>query len=103
MTTVTSPVETVETVETTGQRLTPDAPTALLVCGECRFAQLYAIQPRAMCACPGAAFRGRVVFSGQPACDDAQPRRRDDLTLATRSLGARTPLTRFSRPRPHLY
>jgi len=100
MTTLTSPLDTVEAI---GRRLTPDAPTALVVCAECRFAQLYAVQPRAMCTCPGAAFRGRVVFSGQPACDDAQSRTGDDLTLAWCSRGPKAPTTRFAQPRPHLF
>ena len=90
-------------METTGRRRAADVPTALVVCAECRFAQLYAVQPRAVCTCPGAAFRGSIVFSGQPACDDAQARGSDDLTLASCSQGTQTPLARFSQPRPHLY
>ncbi len=100
MTTLTSPLDT---AEATGWRRAAATPTALVVCAECRFAQLYAVQPRAVCTCPGATFRGRVVFSAQPACDDAQPRRSDDLTLASCSQGAKRPLARFSQPRPHLY
>jgi hypothetical protein len=38
------------------------------VCGDCRFAQLFAVQPRAVCTHPTAAPRGGVIPAAQPAC-----------------------------------
>jgi hypothetical protein len=76
---------------------------AHLVCAECRYAQLYAVQPRAVCTCPGADSEGRVVFSGQPACDGVEPRRGDDRTMAWCSLRTAMARLRFGQVRPHLY
>jgi hypothetical protein len=76
---------------------------AHLVCSECRHAQLYAVQPRAVCTCPAGEHEGRLVFSGQPACEHIQPRRGDDRTLAWCSLRAATSQLRFGQVRPHLY
>ena len=45
------------------------------VCAECRYAELLAVQPRAVCVNPAAAFKGRVLFTGQPACADFVPQR----------------------------
>jgi hypothetical protein len=74
-----------------------------MVCAECRYAQLFAVQPRAVCTRRGAALEGRVVFSGQPACDDVEPVRRDARTLAWCSLRHASALLRFGGVRPHLY
>ena len=76
---------------------------AHLVCSECRHAQLYAVQPRAVCTCPGAEREGEVVYSGQPACDRVEARRGDERTLAWCSLRAASTQLRFGRVRPHLY
>ena len=76
---------------------------AHLVCSECRHAQLYAVQPRAVCTCPGAEREGEVVYSGQPACDRVESRRGDERTLAWCSLRAASTQLRFGRVRPHLY
>jgi hypothetical protein len=76
---------------------------AHVVCAECRHAQLFAVQPRAVCTRSGAALEGRLVFSGQPACEDLQPRRGDDRTLAWCSLRSATTHLRFAQARPHLY
>lgn len=76
---------------------------AHVVCAECRHARLLAVQPRAVCTRRGAALEGRLVFTGQPACDDVEPRRRDERTLAWCSLRAATTHLRFARVRPHLY
>ena len=51
----------------------------LHICAECEHAQLFAVQPRAVCTCRGSAWSGKIVFAGQPACaavsprDDAEP------------------------------
>ncbi len=76
---------------------------AHLVCSECRFAQLYAVQPRAVCTCPGAEREGEVVYSGQPACDRVEPRRGDERTLTWCSLRSASARLRFGRVPPHLY
>jgi hypothetical protein len=76
---------------------------AHLVCAECRHAQLFAVQPRAVCTCRGAALEGCLVFSGRPACDDVEPCRGDERTLAWCTLRAATANLRFARVRPHLF
>lgn len=81
----------------------PRVARAHMVCAECRYAQLFAVQPRAVCTRRGAALEGRVVFSGQPACDDVEPMRGDARALAWCSLRNATALLRFGGVRPHLY
>ena len=54
----------------------------LFVCAECRYAQLFAVQPRAVCTHQGSASAGRVLFAGQPACTDMSPRDGRELVLA---------------------
>jgi hypothetical protein len=76
---------------------------AHLVCAECRHAQLFAVQPRAVCTCSGAALEGCLVFSGRPACDDVEPCRGDERTLAWCTLRAATVNLRLAGIRPHLY
>jgi hypothetical protein len=76
---------------------------AHLVCSECRHAQLYAVQPRAVCTCPGAEWEGRLVFSGQPACGHAEPRHGDERTRAWCSLRETTAHLSHGRLPPHLY
>ena len=51
-------------------------------CAECASAQLYAVQPRALCTAAGSAFYGRVLFAGQPACAEMTARGNDDLSLS---------------------
>ena len=53
------------------------------VCAECRYADLYALEPRAICTYPLSRFWGRALFAGQPACDDLAPRDGVDLLLTT--------------------
>lgn len=81
----------------------PCVARAHMVCAECRYAQLFAVQPRAVCTRRGAALEGCVVFSGQPACDDVEPMHRDARTLAWCSLRTTTALLRFAGVRPRLY
>jgi hypothetical protein len=76
---------------------------AHLVCSECRHAQLYAVQPRAVCTCPGTEQEGRLVYSGQPACEHVEPRRGDERTRAWCSLRETTAHLGYGRVRPHLY
>jgi hypothetical protein len=76
---------------------------AHLVCSECRHARLCAVQPRAVCTCPGAEQEGRLVFSGQPACEHVESRRGDERTRAWCAVRETTANLRFGRVRPHLY
>ncbi len=61
-------------------------PTESFICAECRFAQLFAVQPRVLCTCRSSELAGKVLFAGQPACLDIAPRRnaepRDGLVLS---------------------
>ena len=81
----------------------PHVARAHVVCADCRHAQLFTVQPRAVCTCHGAALEGQVVFSGQPACADVQPRPGDERTLAWCSLRSVSMRLRFAQVRPHLY
>ena len=67
----------------------------LHVCAECEFAQLFAVQPRAVCTCPGSASVGKILFAGQPACADMSPRAGEELVLSTCSPGLKKMRTRF--------
>ena len=51
------------------------------VCAECKYAELFAVQPRALCSHPAAAFHGRTLFAGQPGCADFVPQRGVDVRL----------------------
>ena len=57
--------------------------SAVYVCAECRYADLYAIEPRASCTYPLSRFWSRELFAGQPACGDMTPRDGVDLVLTT--------------------
>ena len=59
----------------------------LHVCAECEFAQLFAVQPRAVCTCEGSASKGMVLFAGQPACADMSPRAGEELVLSLCASG----------------
>jgi hypothetical protein len=50
------------------------AATRRFVCAECRHAQLFAVQPRALCTCESSELAGNVLFAGQPACSSLTPR-----------------------------
>jgi len=58
----------------------------LHVCAECSYAQLFAVQPRAVCTCQGSASVGKVLFAGQPACAMMSPRADADLVLSIYGL-----------------
>jgi hypothetical protein len=62
----------------------------LFVCAECAHAQLFAVQPRALCTCEVSPMGGKVLFAGQPACVTLARRGEDDLTVGT-SLPAPVP------------
>ncbi len=51
-------------------------------CGECRFAQMFAVQPRALCTHPGAEYAGRVLPAARPSCRSFSARPADALELA---------------------
>jgi hypothetical protein len=52
------------------------------LCADCLCSEVYALQARAHCAHPLAAFSGRVLFAGQPACADFIRQPDVDLRLA---------------------
>lgn len=52
------------------------------VCAECKFAQMFAVQPRALCKHPAGPQRGRVLFAGGPACVAFQALPGVDLRMA---------------------
>lgn len=78
----------------------PVPPTQLFVCAECRHAQLFAVQPRAVCTLLGTPLVGRVVFAGQPGCAQLVPRRDADVILAWTAPGAKVTSSRFGRRGP---
>ena len=67
----------------------------LHVCAECKYAQLFAVQPRAVCTCPGGASAGRVLFAGRPACADMSPREGEELVLSICASGVTATYARF--------
>ena len=78
-------------------------PGHLAVCLECRYAELFAVQPRARCICPESDFAKQVVFAGRPACAQMMPREDDDLTLAWCTPGPKRAHARFMQPRPRVH
>jgi hypothetical protein len=78
----------------------PVPSTRLFVCAECRHAQLFAVQPRALCTLAGAPLEGQVLFAGQPGCLHMAPRRGADVMLAWTSPGAKVTTSRFRRRVP---
>ena len=63
---------------------------AQYVCAECRYADLYALEPRLICTHPLSRHRGRELFAGQPACDDVSPGNGVNLVLAAYRWRARS-------------
>ena len=72
------------------------APSRLFVCAECAHAQVFAVQPRALCMCEGAPYRDRVLFAGQPGCPQLVPRRGTDPIMAWCSPGTKQMTRRFA-------
>ena len=75
----------------------------LAVCLECRYAELFAVQPRAHCTCAESEYASQVVFAGRPACEHMALRDDDDLTLAWCSPGLKAAPARFAQPRPPVH
>ena len=75
----------------------------LQVCAECAYAQLFAVQPRAVCTCEGSDSRGKILFTGQPARTDMSPRAGEELVLSLYSSGLKRarPLFASAPPRMH--
>ena len=67
----------------------------LYVCAECKYAQLFAVQPRAVCTCQSSASAGRIVFAGRPACADMSPRADTELILAMSAASLHEPRGRL--------
>ena len=75
----------------------------LAVCLECRYAELFAVQPRAHCTCAESAYARQVVFAGRPACEHMAPRQDDDLTLAWCTPGPKRGPARLRHSRPPIH
>ena len=75
----------------------------LAVCLECRYAELFAVQPRAHCICAESAYARQVVFAGRPACEHMAPRQDDDLTLAWCTPGPKRGPARLRHSRPRIH
>jgi hypothetical protein len=71
------------------------APGRSSVCAECRYAQLYAVQPRALCTRSSSEAAGKVLFAGQPACSDVAPRENTEFLMAWCSPGLKRMSHRF--------
>jgi hypothetical protein len=81
------------------ERVAVPAPQRLALCAECRYAQLFAQQPRARCVCPASRSRGQIVFAGHPSCASMIARHEDDLSLAWCTPGIKVMHHRFGRAR----
>ncbi len=53
----------------------------LCVCSDCRYADRFAIQPRAFCRKPDAPLRGSPLAASQPSCEHFAARTGPDLSL----------------------
>lgn len=71
------------------------APSRLFICAECGHAQLFAVQPRALCMCAESPYGDEVLFAGQPGCHRLVPRRGADPILAWCSPGIKRMGRRF--------
>jgi hypothetical protein len=75
--------------------------TRLFVCAECRYAQLFVVQPRALCTRRGGMEEGHVVFAGQPACAAVAPRSGDEVGLSWFSPGRKATPSHIPPAGPH--
>ena len=64
-------------------------------CADCRYSEIFAEQPRALCTCEGSPFAGKAVFSGQPVCAGCVPRTGEELALAWCTPGLKIMHSRF--------
>ena len=78
------------------------APSHLVVCAECLYAELSAEEPRARCSCAEGVFARQIVFTGQAACASMTPRDEEDRTLAWCTSGLKTAHARFVQLRPRV-
>ena len=72
--------------ESTEAESTASRSRSLRVCAECKYAQLFAVRPRAVCTREGSAAAGKTLFAGQPACPDMSPRDDAELVLSIYGL-----------------
>jgi hypothetical protein len=81
------------------QRTTTEsvARSRLFVCAECSYAQLFAVQPRALCVHPEAPFHDKALFAGQVGCSEFVPSSGADGALAWCSPGPKVTTSRFKR------
>ena len=73
----------------------PAVRTRVPACADCAHAQLFAVQPRALCVRAEGDVWGRTLFAGQPACTEMTPRGSDDLSLAWCTPGIKKMRARF--------
>ena len=92
MATTTSTLHRDEVIE---RQRTSAPPTKLHVCAECRYALLFAVQPRALCTCQDAAAAGKILFAGQPACADMSLPGDEELVLSAFASGLNESRARF--------
>ena len=78
------------------ERRLPARASRLFVCAECRYAQLFAVQPRTLCTRRGAPLQGVVLFAGQPACAQFVPRKSVEPVLARCAPGGKQTTRRFT-------
>jgi hypothetical protein len=79
------------------ERRVPAKASRLFVCAECRYAQRFAVQPRALCTRRGAPLEGVVLFAGQPACAQFVPRKSAEPVLAWCAPGDKQTSPRITR------
>jgi hypothetical protein len=61
------------------------------VCAECRYAQVFAVQPRAVCMHTSAMRAGRTLCAGEAACADFAMRETNDLSMSAVAASGRAP------------
>jgi hypothetical protein len=82
-------------------RAMKDRTTHLLLCAECHYAQLFAVQPRLLCTLHGAPTEGQVLFAGQPGCVHMVPRADSDVELAWCAPGQKAAPSRIPHGATH--
>ena len=59
------------------------------VCIECRYAQVFAVQPRAVCIHTSAVRAGHILCAGEAACADFATRETNDLSMSAVATNGR--------------
>jgi hypothetical protein len=59
------------------------------VCAECRYAQVFAVQPRAVCTHPSAVQAGRILGAEEAACAEFATRETNDLSVSAVAVSGR--------------